>query len=55
MASNNFTRYIDIFDPEEIIKIIGEQWLNNAKVVTSGLVKRDTRPAQGSLTTIIRQ
>ena len=50
-----FTKYSDILDPEVIKKLIGEQWLNLPKVVKSGIVRRDARAMQGSLTSELRQ
>jgi hypothetical protein len=52
---SNFTKYSDILDPEEIQKLVGEQWLNMPEVVKAGIVRRDPRSMQGSLTSEIRQ
>lgn len=51
----NFTSFADIYDPEVLKKLIGEGWLNNANVITSGIMKRDPREMQGSLVSEIRQ
>jgi len=55
MASNNITRYSDIYNPEMLQKIVGEQWLNDPMVVRSGIVSRSAKPLQGTLTTDIRR
>lgn len=49
------TKYTDIFDPETLMKLVGEQWLNMARFTKAGIIRRDPRPMQGTLTTIIRQ
>ena len=50
-----FTSYSDIYDPEVLKTLIGEKWLNEIKVMPTGIVKRAALPGQGSLTTNIRQ
>ena len=49
------TRYIDIYDPETLQKLVGEQWLNEARFTKAGIIRRDAQPMKGTLTTIIRQ
>lgn len=51
----NFTKFSDIFDPEVLSKLVGEKWINDAMVVTAGIVKRDPRPMQGTLLSEVRQ
>jgi hypothetical protein len=50
-----FTSYADIFDPEVLQDLVGQKWLDEAKIVKTGIIKRDTRPNKGTLVTQIRQ
>ena len=50
-----FTALSDVYDPIKIKKLIGQRWLNEAKIISSGIVMRDERPMQGTLTYELRQ
>ena len=50
-----YTRYVDIYDPEMIMKLIGQKWQYDAKVVQFGSVRVDSLPLQGTQLTEIRQ
>ena len=52
---SNFTKVSDLHDPEVLEKLIGEAWLNNAKVVTRKIMKRIARKMQGTLVSDVRQ
>ena len=52
---SGFTSYADIYDPEVLKMLIGENWLNDPRVVQSGIVMRDQLQIQGTLGTNIRQ
>jgi hypothetical protein len=50
-----FTSYSDIYDPEVLEKLVGEQWLNDPIIVQSGILGRDSRPMQGTQIADVRQ
>lgn len=50
-----FTALTDVYDPIKIMAIIGQDWLNDAEVMKSKIVKREARPVQGTLTYTIRE
>lgn len=49
-----FTALSDVYDPIKIMRIIGQDWLNDAKIMMSGIARRDARPVQGTLTHELR-
>lgn len=45
----------DIYDPETLMALVGEQWLNEARLVRTPAIQRDARPVQGTVFSDIRQ
>ena len=51
-----FTSYADIYDPLVIKKLVGGDWLNNAKLVKStGIIERVEEPVEGTTYQYLRQ
>ncbi len=50
-----FTSYADIYDPENILQLVGNDWINEARIAGSPIVVRDMRPTKGTRTSEIRQ
>lgn len=47
--------YGNLFDPVKVTAIVGDGWVNEAKVVQSGIIKNDPAPMQGTNTYKLRQ
>lgn len=48
-------KYSDIIDPQNIEKIIGADFQNEAKLVTSGIISREGTPPEGSHVTWLKE
>ena len=42
-----FTAYSDIYDPEVLRATVGNDWSNEAKLITTGIIRTDSRPIKG--------
>ena len=49
------TSYADIYDPINIMKLVGQDWQHAAKILSSGIVKLDSRPLKGTQVSELRQ
>lgn len=47
--------YGNLFDPVKVTAIVGDQWVNESKVVQSGIIQLNPTPLQGTKTYTLRQ